>query len=84
MNGPDKMIQVTVALNKRAASIAASTGEKPDLPRLIGSGDGIRVLKVFGRGRFANVEISQEGYELLKERLQDVCVLTPALRAQPF
>lgn len=78
----DRMI-ITVALNSEAASKAATTGQTANLRNLV-AGDEIRVVKVFGRGRFANIEASQEAYLRLKERLGHLCVFTPELSAKPF
>ncbi|SHH47157.1 hypothetical protein [Marivita hallyeonensis] len=72
-------MKITVALN----SEAATSGEIQNLGDLV-KDDEVRVLKIFGRGRFANIEASQDAYIRLKTRIGHVCVFTPALKAKPF
>lgn len=76
-------MRVTVALNSDAAEKARRTGETPDLGRLV-SGEEVTVLKVFGRGRMASVETTQEGFDDLQRRLEGLCVITPTVAAEPF
>lgn len=77
-------MQVTVALNKDEAARAARAGRPRDLRELIGNAGDARVLKIFGRGQFASVETTREGFAELRRRLGDVCVVTPKLKARPF
>ena len=71
-------MKVTVVLNELADAACANLGQ------LLSSEAGVKVLKVFGRGRYASIETSQAQLDRLRERFGDSCRFTRTLEAQPF
>jgi len=46
--------------------------------------DRVKVLKIFGAGQFANIEVSREQLVVLRDRLGHACVFSEKLAAQAF
>ena len=78
------MMRVTVALNSAEASKLARGEPATDLRSLISGSCDARIVKVFGRGRFASIETNQEDLARLQQRIGDVCVFSPKLQAKPI
>jgi hypothetical protein len=74
-------MRVTVALKDRADRVGA---QRNDLLATILERADARVLRIFGRGEFASVEVPKSNLTQLEEQLSDVCVISVPLTAKPF
>lgn len=76
-------MKITVSLNE-SASVKAKGGNTPDLKQLITKNSGAEVLRVFGRGRFASIEVSGTDLNRLKSAMGKFCVFSVVTEAHPF
>ena len=77
-------MKITVSLKRSEAEKIAVGELRVNLPKLIGNPRNTTVLKVFGRGRYANIETTPGDLAELKSRIGHVCVFSTNLKARPF
>ncbi len=72
-------MRVTVSLTDDAAMDPST-----DLRKLLEDNSEAGIVRVFGRGRFASMDMDVEQLDQLKAAVGDVCVFAPASKVQPF
>jgi hypothetical protein len=77
-------MNVTISLNRVEAGRAARGEKTVDLEAVLRATSDVTVLKVFGRGRFAQIVAGSNGFKEVKSRLGDFCVFSTKAVAQPF
>lgn len=76
-------MKITVSLNEREA-LKARDGKTPDLKQLITDNSRAEVVRVFGRGRFASIEVTGADLSRLRTAVGNLCVFSVVTEAQPF
>lgn len=81
MSGPD--IRVVVGLGNELAK-KAQAGSGVTIEEILAPHEGLKICRVYGRRRFAEVEVSEEKYGVLRDALGESCVVSRKRFMRPF
>lgn len=75
---------VTAALNGKATEEFSEAGKSPDFQEIARSSEGVDLIRVFGRNRYAELKVTEVALAVLKDRYGDKFIFAEQRRAQPF
>lgn len=64
-------MKLTVSMTAAVFRQAAKTGENPDYADVFSDVDGVQLLSISGRGRYAKVEVTGQSISDLEEQFKD-------------
>lgn len=59
---------ITVSMTREAFREASTAGKKPDFKKVFSGISGVRLVNVFGRGRYAKIEVDDSTLNALEKR----------------
>jgi hypothetical protein len=77
-------MKIVVGLKKKQLDKAARSGFDPEFEKAFSKLSGVKLVDVFGRGRFATLEAPPEALESLRAKLGDRFTFARKLKAEPF
>lgn len=79
------IMEIIVGLNSKEKRKMTKLGTPAyDLGELVSGINGVRLIKVYGKGRYATVEVNTIGFVSLKQKMKHICNFSPVLDVHPF
>jgi len=75
---------LTVSMTTQAFRDAAETGKKPEYELIFSKFDGVKLIQIFGRGRYAKIEVDESTLGELEQKFSDKFIFSPRMGMHAF
>ena len=75
---------ITMALTNEATNAFLKAGKVPDFKKISQDIDGVELIKVFGRSRYADIEVTEAAFKTLKQKFSNDFLFSKKRFGEPF